>query len=48
MSELDLDDRPEITKFFSNLKAALSELEALLEEYNSHWVYQDYVYRFYH
>jgi hypothetical protein len=48
VSELDLDDRPEITKFFSNLKAELPELEALLEECASHWVYEDYVYRFYH
>ena len=48
MSELDLDDRPEVTRLFSNLKSALSELEALLEECNGHWVYEDHVYRFYH
>ena len=48
MSELDLDDRPKVTKFFSNLKAALPELEALVKECNSDWVYDDCVYRFYH
>jgi len=48
MSELDLDDRPEVTRFFSNLKAALPELEALVEECRSDWVYEDCVYRFYH
>ena len=48
MSELDLDDRPEVTRFFSNLKGALPELEALVEESNSDWVYEDCVYRFYH
>ena len=48
MSELDIDDRPEVTKFFSNLKAALPELELLVEECNSDWVYEDCVYRFYH
>jgi hypothetical protein len=48
MSELDLDDRPEVTRFFSNLKGALPELEALVEECNSDWVYEDGVYRFYH
>ncbi len=48
MSELDLDDRPEVRRFFSNLKSALPELEALLEECNSHWGYEDPIYRFYH
>jgi hypothetical protein len=40
MSELDLDYRPEVTRFFSNLKAALPGLEALLEECTSHCVYR--------
>src|SRR4051794_33873618 len=48
MSELDLDYRPEVTRFFSNLKAALPKLEALLEECTSHLGLQDCVYRFYH
>lgn len=48
MSELDLDDRPEVRRFFSNLKSALPELEALLEECNSHWGYEDPICRFYH
>jgi hypothetical protein len=48
MTELALDDRPEVTRFFWNLKAALPELEALVEECNGDWVYEDCVYRFYH
>lgn len=43
-----MDDRPAIKHLFTKLKAALPELEALLEECNSQWVYEDYVYRFYH
>src|SRR5438876_9969678 len=30
------------------IKAALIDLEALLEECDGDWVYEDYVYRFYH
>jgi hypothetical protein len=48
MSDVDVDDRPELTRFFSSLMAALPELEALLEECTSHWIYEDCVYRFYH
>ena len=32
----------------ANIRAKLPELVALLEEINSHWVYEDLVYRFYH
>ncbi len=35
-------------ELFEHLKAALPELEALLEECSSHWGYEDMVYRFYH
>ncbi|MBI5527585.1 MAG: hypothetical protein HY897_14735 [Deltaproteobacteria bacterium] len=42
------DDRAEIRELFANLKAALPALEELLEEADSHWGYEDPVYRFYH
>lgn len=35
-------------ELLANIQARLPELEKLLEEINSHWVYQDLVYRFYH
>jgi hypothetical protein len=44
----DLDDRSEVRSLFDRLEAALPELEALRDECMSHWVYEDYVYRFYH
>ena len=44
----DLDDRPEIKNLFVKIRIALPDLEALLEECNGHWAYEDYVYRFYH
>jgi len=44
----DLDDRSEVQSLFDRLKAALPEFEALLDECMSHWIYEDYVYRFYH
>ena len=31
-----------------NIKAALPELQALLEKVSGHWTYEDRVYRFYH
>jgi hypothetical protein len=43
-----VDDQPEIKNLFTKLKAALPHLEALLEECNSDWIYEDNVYRFYH
>jgi hypothetical protein len=42
------DDRPEVQALLANLKAALPTLEALLEECQSHWGYEDPIYRFYH
>ena len=35
-------------ELLANIQAKLPELEKLLEEINSHWVYEDLVYRFYH
>ena len=32
----------------ANIKRKLPELESLLEEVNSHWGYEDPIYRFYH
>jgi hypothetical protein len=42
------DDRPEVVALFANLKAALPQLQALLDKYNGDWEYEDRVYRFYH
>src|SRR3972149_3122645 len=35
-------------ELLANIQARLPELAKLLEEVNSHWVYEDRVYRFYH
>ena len=43
-----VDDRPEVQSLLANLKSAIVELEKLLEASNSHWIYEDGVYRFYH
>ena len=32
----------------ANIKEQMPELERLLERANSHWEYEDYIYRFYH
>ena len=47
-SEDGFDNRPETISLLANLRAALPSLEALLEEYNSHWGFEDRIYRFYH
>jgi hypothetical protein len=44
----DVDNRQEVVSVFEKLQSALPELEVLLEECNNHWVYEDYIYRFYH
>jgi hypothetical protein len=44
----DFDDRPEVVSLLKRLKAALPELEQLLEECTGHWGYEDPIYRFYH
>ena len=43
----DHDDRPEVAALFANLKAALPQLQILLEKYNGDREYEDRVYRFY-
>jgi hypothetical protein len=44
----DVDVRPEVTQLFANARASLPQLEKLLRECQSHWGYEDGVYRFYH
>ncbi len=43
MDSLQKDD-----KLLANIKSHLPELVALLQEMNSHWLYEDPIYRFYH
>ena len=43
-----LDSLPKDNELLTNIQARWSELAELLEEINSHWVYEDQVYRFYH
>jgi hypothetical protein len=47
-SDSDTDDRSEVQHLFKNLKMSLPALEKLLEDCDSHWGYEDSVYRFYH
>jgi hypothetical protein len=35
-------------ELLANIKSQLPELETLLQEMNSHWLYEDSIYRFYH
>jgi hypothetical protein len=35
-------------QLFQNIKTNYSQLRKLLTEVNSHWCYEDYIYRFYH
>lgn len=35
-------------RLLANIKQQLPDLETLLQRANSHWEYEDYVYRFYH
>src|SRR5260370_29131908 len=44
----DVDDREEVQQLFANLRASLPELEKLLRDCQSHWGYEDGIYRFYH
>jgi hypothetical protein len=41
-------DRTAESDLLGNLKVRLPDLRALLEESNSHWGYEDPIYRFYH
>ena len=43
-----LDSLQKDNELLANIQARWSELAGLLEEINSHWVYEDLVYRFYH
>src|SRR6266571_8820849 len=43
-----IDDRQEVQETFANLRESLPELEKLLRDCQSHWGYEDPVYRFYH
>lgn len=42
------DRRKRQKKFFKNLKKFLPQLKELLVKVNSHWYYEDSIYRFYH
>ena len=44
----NVDDRQEVQQIFANLCASLPELEKLLRDCQSHWGYEDGIYRFYH
>ena len=44
----DVDERQEVQRIFANLRASLPELEKLLRDCQSHWGYEDGIYRFYH
>ena len=41
-------DRAAEQQLLANIKQHLPELEALMERAQSHWEYEDYVYRYYH
>ena len=43
-----LDSSQKDNELLASIQARWSELAELLEEINSHWVYEDLVYRFYH
>ncbi len=44
----DVDDRQEVQEMVANLRASLPAFEKLLGDCQSHWGYEDPVYRFYH
>src|SRR5439155_2145911 len=44
----DVDDRQDVQQLYTNLRAWLPELEKLLRDCQSHWGYEDGIYRFYH
>lgn len=44
-----MDDKLQVDNLLlTNIKNRLPELESLLKEMNSHWFYEDPIYRFYH
>ena len=48
LNENGVDDREPVLALFANLRAALPQPEQLLAECDSHWGFEDPVYRFYH
>ena len=44
----DVDERQEVKDSLARLRTSLPELEKLLRDCQSHWGYEDPVYRFYH
>jgi hypothetical protein len=48
MNSGSVDDRPEVTALFANLRAALPELEKLKARCDGSWGAEDGLYRFYH
>jgi hypothetical protein len=44
----EMDDRPAVGQIFAKLRASLPELEQLVRDSESHWGYEDAIYRFYH
>jgi hypothetical protein len=43
-----MDSLEKDRELLANIKSRLPELETLLQEMNSHWLYEDPIYRFYH
>lgn len=43
-----VDDRAEVQRLFEQLVASRPQLEELLDKCNTHWGYEDGLYRFYH
>jgi hypothetical protein len=43
-----MDPLQKDNELLANIKSHLPELVALLQEMNSHWFYEDPIYRFYH
>jgi hypothetical protein len=44
----ELDLRAEVLSLFKNVQDSLPRLKKLLAEYGGEWVYEDFIYRFYH
>jgi hypothetical protein len=43
-----MDSLEKDNELLAKIKSQLSALESLLKEMNSHWLYEDPIYRFYH
>jgi hypothetical protein len=44
----DVDNRPEVRKLLTKIKADIPHLYPLLEQARGHWGYEDHFYRLYH